>query len=440
MKREIEEKLQTMLADKFYNNVIIVEGARQVGKSYLVNHVLQSQPLPYFAYDLEKEKKLRRQIDETEDFPDFQALMYDQYGLTNGSILFFDEAQESKNLANYVKSFKEDWPEIRVILTGSSMNRFFSHDTRIPVGRTRSITVFSFSFSEFVQYIKGDDLADFLRSAPEKVPVSRHQLLLDLFDRYMKMGGYPEAVIAYKNEKSYFDIIDEVMAGLEEDFKRKEEYEPELFRNIVQGVANNIGSPSKFTHFDTTKYRARKVIEAMKGWHIVLEVEHYSFDPQRSNFLPKRYLHDIGVVNRKRSLAVPSVSILETLNQVLRIPLGGLFENAVLLNLVKGESARFSVGTWKKGGNTDIEVDFVMDIPEYNVKIPIECKAALKLKSKHYKNIIHYLRLTGQDFGVVVSAAPLETIVEADHITIMNIPVYLAGKENIKEYFKKSLK
>jgi predicted AAA+ superfamily ATPase len=440
MKREIEEKLQTMLADKFYNNVIIVEGARQVGKSYLVNHVLQSQPLPYFAYDLEKEKKLRRQIDETEDFPDFQALMYDQYGLTNGSILFFDEAQESKNLANYVKSFKEDWPEIRVILTGSSMNRFFSHDTRIPVGRTRSITVFSFSFSEFVQYIKGDDLADFLRSAPEKVPVSRHQLLLDLFDRYMKVGGYPEAVIAYKNEKSYFDIIDEVMAGLEEDFKRKEEYEPELFRNIVQGVANNIGSPSKFTHFDTTKYRARKVIEAMKGWHIVLEVEHYSFDPQRSNFLPKRYLHDIGVVNRKRSLAVPSVSILETLNQVLRIPLGGLFENAVLLNLVKGESARFSVGTWKKGGNTDIEVDFVMDIPEYNVKIPIECKAALKLKSKHYKNIIHYLRLTGQDFGVVVSAAPLETIVEADHITIMNIPVYLAGKENIKEYFKKSLK
>ncbi|UCH94716.1 MAG: AAA family ATPase [Candidatus Aminicenantes bacterium] len=440
MKREIEEKLQTMLADKSSNNVIIVEGARQVGKSYLVNHVLKSQPLPYFAYDLEKEKKLRRQIDETEDFPDFKALMYDQYGLIGGSILFFDEAQESKNLANYVKSFKEDWPEICVILTGSSMNRFFSKDTRIPVGRSQSITVFSFSFPEFVQYIKGDDLADFLRSAPDKVPGSRHQFLLELFDRYMKVGGYPEAVIAYKNEKSYFDIIDEIMAGLEEDFQRKEEYEPELFRNVVQGVSNNIGSPSKFTHFDTTKYRAKKVIEAMKGWHIVLEVEHYSFDPQRSNFLPKRYLHDIGVVNRKRSLAVPSVSILETIDPLLRIPLGGLFENAVLLNLVKGESARFSVGTWKKGGNTDIEVDFVMDIPEYNVKIPIECKAALNLKSKHYKNIIHYLRLTGQGFGVVVSAAPLERIVPADQITIMNIPVYLAGKENIKEYFKKSLK
>ena len=157
MKREIEGKLRAMLADKSRNNVIIVEGARQVGKSYMVNNVIESQNLPYFAYDLEKNKKLRRQIDETEDFFDFNALMVDRYGLKKGSILFFDEAQESKNLADYVKSFKEDWPDIRVILTGSSMNRFFSKETRIPVGRTRSITVFAFSFQEFIEYIKGEE-------------------------------------------------------------------------------------------------------------------------------------------------------------------------------------------------------------------------------------------------------------------------------------------
>jgi predicted AAA+ superfamily ATPase len=440
MKREIEGKLRAMLADNSRNNVIIVEGARQVGKSYMVNNVLESQRLPYFSFDLEKNKKLRRQIDETEDFSDFRTLMVDQYGLKKGSILFIDEAQESKNLANYVKSFKEDWLDMRVILTGSSMNRFFSKDTRIPVGRTRSITIFCFSFSEFIEYIKGEDLAEFLRSSPRNIPASRHKMLLELFDRYMVVGGYPEAVIAYKNSESYFEIIDEIMAGLEEDFQRKEAFHPELFRDVVRGVANYIGSPSKFTHFDTTKYRAKKALEAMKGWHIVLEVEQYSFDPQKSNFLPKRYLHDIGVVNRKSSMAVPSVSILDTIDPILSIPLGGLFENAVLLNLVKGESARYSVGTWKKGKSTDIEVDFVMDIPELGVKIPIECKAALKLNSKHYKNIAHYLRLTGQAFGVVVSAAPLEKIIIGDQFTIMNIPVYLADKENIKAYYKNNVK
>lgn len=438
MKREIETKLKAMLDNKFDRNVIVVDGLRHSGKTYLVNNVLESQSRPYSSFDLEKERKLRRQIDETEDFTDFKTLMYDQYHLQKDSILFFDEAQESRKLAHYVKSFKEDWPDVRVILTGSSMNRFFSQETRIPVGRTRSLTVFSFSFTEFVQYINGGELADFLRFAPEEIPASRHKLMLELFDLYMKIGGYPEAVIAYKNGAPYYEVIDEIMAGLEEDFQRKEDSQPELFREIVQGVANHIGSPSKYTQFDTTKYQARKVLDAMKGWHIVLEVDHHSFDPMKTTFLPKRYLHDIGVVNRKRSIAVPSVSIIDTIDPMLRKPLGGLFENAVLLNLFERESARYSVGTWKKGKGSDIEVDFIMDAPDLGVKIPIECKAATALKRKHYKNLLHYLRLTGQNFGVVVSAAPLERVVlgETEPVTVMNIPVYLAGKANIKSYSK----
>ncbi|MGR3318269.1 MAG: ATP-binding protein [Candidatus Anammoxibacter sp.] len=438
MKREIEKKLQAMLSDKSSNNVIIVEGARQVGKSYMVANTLNAQNKELLSFDLEKERKLKRLIDRTEDFKDFNELMRDQYNLHDGSILFFDEAQESKTLANYVKSFKEDWPDIKVVLTGSSMNRFFSKKNRIPVGRTQSLTVCGFSYSEFIEYVKEEELALFLRSAPGEVSASRHNLMLKLFDDYMVVGGYPEAVIAYKNGTSYHDILDEITAGLEEDFQRKEEYEPQLFRNVLQSVANHIGSPSKYTHFDATKYRSKKIVEAMKGWHIIIEVEPYSFDPHKSSFLPKRYLHDIGVVNRKRSLAVPHISIIETIENALRTPLGGLFENAVLLNLVNGETARYSVGTWKKGKDTDIEVDFIMDIPEFNVKIPIECKAALKLKKNHYKNILHYLKITGASFGVIVSAAPLETIIIESNITVMNIPIYLADKENIKAYYKKS--
>ena len=130
MKREIEGKLKTMLADPNSQNVIMVEGARQVGKSYLLNRVLTSQDRPFVAYDLEKNSELRRQIDKTVDFKDFQTLMTDQYGVKKNSILFLDEAQESRQLSHYVKSFKEDWPEVKIILTGSSMNRFFSEESR----------------------------------------------------------------------------------------------------------------------------------------------------------------------------------------------------------------------------------------------------------------------------------------------------------------------
>jgi len=131
---------------------------------------------------------------------------------------------------------------------------------------------------------------------------------------------------------------------------------------------------------------------------------------------------------------MPSISILKTVDPILRTPLGGLFENSLLLNLINGKSTGYKVATWKKGKGSDIEVDFIFEIPEQKLKIPIECKASLLIKTKHYKNILYYLKLTKQKFGILVSAAPFQKIIISDEITILNIPIYLANAENIKAY------
>lgn len=434
MKRDIHSKLLSILRNSDRSEVIIIEGARQVGKSYLVNNVLEETPVPHLAFDLEKDNKIRRQIDQTEDFEDFKTLMVDQYHLKDNSILFIDEAQESKKLATYVKSMKEDWPQIRVILTGSSMNRFFSKETRIPVGRIKSLCIYSFNFTEFLKLSGNTELAEFIKSTPPQISRSRHTLLLKLYDQYLKVGGYPEAVKAYTAGESYYEVIDEIMAALEEDFSRKEEYQSYLFADVIRAVSSHVGSLSKYSHIDTSKYNARKVIEAMKSWHIILEVSHFSLDPNRSNFLPKRYLHDLGVINRKRALAAPTISILDTIDPALRTPLGGLFENAVLLNLLEGGSASRSISTWKKSSKADIEVDFILDSELNQRKIPIECKASIQFKKKHIRNVILYLKATNQKTGFVVSAAPLDKVTTDDGFTIINLPVYLATRDNIETY------
>lgn len=360
MRREIESKLLGMLEGRA-NSVIIVEGARQVGKSYLVNSVLSTRKESILSLDLEKSPAVRRQIDATEDFEDFMALMRDSFSLKEG-ILFIDEAQESRQLARYVKNFKEDLPDVRVVLTGSSMNRFFPKDMRILVGRYKSICVFGFSFSEFVQYVHGEDLADFIRNSPESVPASRHSFLLGLYDDYIKVGGYPEAVIAYAENESWTDVTNEIMASLEEDFERKEDYQPELFRDAVRAISNNIGKPSKYTHFKTTHYYAKKIISSLRAWHIAMEVEQLPIDQGKGGeFLPKRYLHDIGVLNMRRVQSIPPISLLETMDPILRTPLGALFENALLIQLLSGKSASYSVSGWKKWSQSDIEVDFICD-------------------------------------------------------------------------------
>ncbi len=338
-----------------------------------------------------------------------------------------------------MKSFKEDWPEVQVVLSGSSMNRFFSKDMRIPVGRYRSICLYGFSFSEFIQYVHGQELADFTRSAPNTVSPSRHELLLSWFNDYLNVGGYPEAVRMFKVGGNWLEVINEILYSLEEDFERKEAYQPELFRDAVAGIANNIGSPSKFSHFDTSKYHAKQITSALAQWHIAYEVETQAIPPGKGgNFLPKRYLHDCGVVQQRRAFAAPPISLLKTVDPLLRASLGGLIENAVLIQLLSGQSASLQIGTWKKDAGSPIEVDFVLKLTQFGLSLPIECKAALQVKKKHYKNILHYLELTHQTIGLLVSAAPLEYISVGEKM-IIQVPVYLASRKNIEAYVSRGL-
>jgi predicted AAA+ superfamily ATPase len=229
-------------------------------------------------------------------------------------------------------------------------------------------------------------------------------------------------------------VIDEIVGTLQDDFARKEDYDPSLFEAAIRAVANHVGSPSKLTQLDATKYHARKVFAALSAWHLVLEVHAQSLDPQHSDFLPKRYLHDLGVVNRYRSLAVPSISLLHTLDPGLRTPLGGLFENAVLLGLLEGASAKMKVGTWRKDARSAVEVDFVMDAAEFGLKIPIECKATLAVRRRHAESVSDYLRTTRQSFGVLVTAAPLEVIPCGEGCRVLNVPAYLATRHNLLRY------
>jgi predicted AAA+ superfamily ATPase len=244
-------------------------------------------------------------------------------------------------------------------------------------------------------------------------------------------GGYPEAVKALAAGEAAEPVLDEIMGTLQDDFTRKEGYEPALFEETIRAVANHVGSPSKYSHVDTTKYQAKKVLAALQAWHLVLEVRPQALDPQHSDFLPKRYLHDLGVVNRHRSMVVPSISLLRTLDPPLRAPLGGLFENAVLLGLLEGASARQKVGTWRKSAASAVEVDFVLDAVELGRKIPIECKATLAVRRRHAENVVDYLRTTHEPFGVLVTAAPVDVVYRSDEGCVVNLPAYLATRENI---------
>jgi hypothetical protein len=114
-----------------------------------------------------------------------------------------------------------------------------------------------------------------------------------------------------------------------------------------------------------------------------------------------------------------------------------LFENAVLLNLLEGGSAKKKIGTWRKNAGSTVEVDFVMDAVEMGLKIPVECKATLAVKRRHAEGVVDYLRTTRQSIGVLVTASPSEVTYRDEGCCVLNIPVYLASRGNILRYARK---
>ena len=127
----------------------------------------------------------------------------------------------------------------------------------------------------------------------------------------------------------------------------------------------------------------------------------------------------------------PELSVLETLNSALRTQVGGIAENAALLNLLPYNMGNLELSSWKKASENPSEVDFVWRGKKL---IPIECKAALRISPRSFASLRNYLDESGEKFGVLISAAPFSEHKEGK-TRLVNLPLYLCEGETILGLF-----
>ncbi len=439
MKRNIDIILEKFIKDASNESkVILIEGPRQVGKTYFVENVIKKySEFHVTSINCEKEPHLRLEIDTTEDFDEFTELLKNRKGYEKDNphtkIVFIDEAQESIKLGSYVRFMKEDWKNTRTILTGSSMKRLFEGHSRVPVGRIEYLTVWPFTFIEFLRFGGFTNLEDFIMQYDfaREIPDFIHNDLLKKFDEYLLVGGMPKAVEAYFNKEDFSNVVRFILASQQDDFYRKEEkIKNHLFIDAMKGIANHIGFTSKYTHITDNHYDAKKIIELLKKWFIVIEVEQKGLISTQTQFSPKRYLYDLGILRIMREVAIPRLRALETLSEKLRTPLGGLIENAVLLNMLEGKGGFYEISGWKKSSTDLIEVDFIYK--NLDTTIPLEVKASLKVSNRHGKNIASYLTACELTKGFLLSFdKPKEFQVKNG--TIQNIPLYLFNSHTFQK-------
>ncbi|OGQ05587.1 MAG: hypothetical protein A2W61_08470 [Deltaproteobacteria bacterium RIFCSPLOWO2_01_44_7] len=406
--RLAEKRLEETLNNKDRNrDTILVEGARQVGKTSLVKHLCSSRP--HLWLDLEKEKVFLRKIDATNAFEEFSDLLAAEKNFVpgQGRILVIDEAQESRLLGGYVRYFKETWENQTVVLLGSLMARLFRKDVRYPVGRTHSIKIYPFTFEEFLLAFNEELLLQKIKAWEPEKPLSPpfHQKALQSFQVYLTIGGLPEVLQWHVHKKNWEEKLKDLAYGYTEDFKRVEgEEKSALFELTFKRIAQTLGSPSKLSTIieaNQPGYRLLPdMINLLENWMLVFKIEiETPTAPGVSRIPPKRYLFDHGI---RHVFSPVSLRISEVVGEETRLGstyLGGIFENAVLNEIKPWETQKTVV--WRKAVNSS-EIDFLFT--KNKMVIPIEVKATGKMNRRHFSSLLEYLNFSGGKFGLLVSA------------------------------------
>lgn len=430
--RNITELIQSFIKSGSPSKpVLLIEGARQVGKTTAIQMTLQQQPHLYI--DLEKRKIFKAQIDACAEFENFEQLLSDTYDFRpgTGKVLVFDEAQESTRLGSFVRYMKEEWSNQTTILSGSLMSRLFREGMREPVGRIHRLLVLPYNFKEYLLAHQKHSLVEAIQKWDPAHPFSlqRHQLLTNLLQDYLLVGGLPEVVHKHADNDNWQEHLLDLKIQYEEDFVRVfGDGKLSLFQRILKRVAETVGYPSKKSSIVAPSEKGYHLLADMlsqvERWHLVHRVDQESYQPTSSgSLLPKRYIFDLGQCQLLNSASRPVIDLQSSLPTQVRTPLGGLLENFAYGELLHLNPE--SIAGWRHQVNGS-EIDFIVKTGHSGLGktvLPVEIKSSLRFRKDVLSPLSKYLDLYGLSKGFLANLTP-GALHTNNKKTIIELPLY----------------
>ena len=389
-----------------FRKPLIVWGARQVGKTYLILELFAKQYYPdnYLYIDFKYEDEIRDFCFETanaQKIIEFISLQKD-VDINENTLLIFDEVQECPNIISALKYFCQNYREIPVIATGSMVRVKLQREVSnkqflFPVGKIDQINIFPMSFDEFLLNANHNLYKAVLNAYNDKKPLSNqiHEMALDYVYRYLLIGGMPEVVDVYLNGGSLLDsqrilktLYDNYLSDMELYQASRESIVRSrlLFENIYKELNKEAKNFSPGLLKENSKTRDfYTAINWLSMAHIINQSfqlkEHVSMPLiQENESYFRLYLNDIGMFSYQSD--INAASFLS--NDRENVLSGIFYENFVANELkVKGHNLFY----WK--GKDSAELEFIVE--SNNKLYPIDVKKnkgslnSLKKFSDHNK-------------------------------------------------------
>ena len=374
---------------------LIVWGARQVGKTYLVQEIFAETYYKnnYIYVDCKKEDEICKFCSQTADAAKIMEYISLRKGkqINEKTLLIFDEVQKCPNIISSLKYFCQDFREIPVIATGSMVRIKLQRETHkrgskdndkflFPVGKINQITIYPMTFDEFLMN-SNEMLYNAMKKAYEnKQPLDKqiHELAMEQVYRYLLVGGMPEVVDAYIEEGNLLETIEILKALYDNYLADMELYQASqeavlrsraLFRNIYREL--NKESKNFSPGLIEEKGKTRDFATSIQ-WLTMAHVVNQSFQLKEHITMPlmpdnesnfRLFLGDIGMFSHQSGMNAASFISSERENTLSGI----FFENFVANELTaKGHKLFY----WR--GRAASEIEFIIESD--NKLYPIDVK------------------------------------------------------------------
>lgn len=424
MKRKLYDKLLNWKSSKKRKPLLLM-GARQVGKTYLLKEFAKSEfkKMVYINLDTERERfeaLFKSSIAPADIVSRLEVLVGSKID-PKTTLIIFDEVQEIPRALTSLKYFCEDAPEYHVAASGSLLGIALSNGTSFPVGKVDMLELSPLSFEEFI-IATGNE--HFLRAVNDETDLRLFSDKLEtLFREYLIVGGMPEAVASWIENHDYAEVDKTqntiLLAYLNDISKHTDTTTAVRIHQVWNSLPAQFAKRNEKFMFNIVKEGARaREYEVAIQWlvdsRIVRKIERVKGGGRiplkvyadQSAF--KLYFLDVGLFRHLAGVTTEMVLDEEALFKEFN---GFFVEQFVLQQL----SEKYSLYYWSSDAGA--EVDFITEIN--SAVIPIEVKSGTNVKSKSLQTFRDNYQ---PELSVRFSLRPLEY-----NNGLLNLPLFIAG-------------
>lgn len=446
MKRNIENYLFQWL-NSAQRKPLILRGARQVGKTWIVRKLAQESNRELIELNFEQNASF---IDFFHDNNPQTVLMFlksyfKKELIPNQSLLFLDEIQAAPQLLAKLRWFAEQMPELPVIAAGSLLDFCLNdYEYSMPVGRVTYAYLEPLSFEEFLLANDYQQLNDFLAqwNINDVIPEPIHATLSNLLREYFFVGGMPEAISSWINKRSLLEINkihQDLLTSFRNDFaKYAKRVAHHRLDEVIQSIPNQLGEKFQYrrVNSDISSTQIKQALEQLCTARLCQKIQDTSASglPLGANINAKIFkviLLDIGLVSSLLGLSFHE-NMMDKTNRLINE--GGLAEQFIgqALKTLSPFYVDPHLYYWVREEKTSsAELDYLITLNEKIIPIEVKAGSTGKLKSLHLFMALRDLSLAvrfNSDKPSLTTVSTKSSINKIASYQLLSLPMYLSNQ------------